>query len=145
PYDVALVTGPLAEAWNETRKAEAKAAEAPDDLVKKPEMFKKDTKWRPWKESVTTYLHSKIGQASIPLAYIVCDHDVAAPDAIYHSTHEQLVNQAIHFGSEYNTNNGIVYDLLQYLTLNGPAWPWISGFQRSRDGRGAWKALIAYY
>jgi hypothetical protein len=47
PYDVALVTGPLAEAWNETRKAEAKAAEAPDDLVKKPEMFKKDTKWRP--------------------------------------------------------------------------------------------------
>jgi len=145
PYDVALVTGPLAEAWNETRKEEDEAAEAPNDLIKEPKMFKKDTKWRPWRESVITYLHSKIGQASIPLAYIVCDHDIAAPDAIYHSTHEQLVNHAIHFGLEYHTNNGMVYDLLQSLTLNGPAWPWISGFQRPRDGKGAGKALIAYY
>lgn len=145
PYDIALVNEPLAEAWNESRKAEAEAAEAPDDLVKKPEPFKKDTKWRPWKESVVTYLHSKTGQAAIPLAYIVREFDQGIPGAIYSTVHEQLVNQAIHHGPEYNTNNGIVYDLLQSLTLNGPAWSWISGFQRSRNGRGAWKALIEYY
>jgi hypothetical protein len=145
PYDIALVNEPLAEAWNESRKAEAEAAEAPDDLVKKPEPFKKDTKWRPWKESVITYLHSKTGQAAIPLAYIVREFDQGIPGAIYSTVHEQLVNQAIHHGPEYNTNNGIVYDLLQLLTLNGPAWSWISGFQHSRNGRGAWKALIEFY
>jgi hypothetical protein len=62
PYDIALVNEPLAEAWNESRKVEAEAAEAPDNLVKKLEPFKKDTKWRPWKESVITYLHSKTGR-----------------------------------------------------------------------------------
>jgi len=31
------------------------------------------------------------------------------------------------------------------LTLNGPAWSWVSAYQRSRDGRAAWKALITYY
>jgi hypothetical protein len=34
---------------------------------------------------------------------------------------------------------------LQSLTLNGPAWAWINNYERIRDGRGAWKALIAYY
>jgi len=145
PFDAALVNEPLAEAWTEVRKTEAEAADAPDDLVKKPEAFKKDTKWRPWKESVESYLHSKNGQASIPLAYIIREHDLAPPDATYATTHEMLVNRAILFGPEYNVNNGIVYDLLQSLTLNGPAWSWISSYQRARDGRNAWKALITYY
>jgi hypothetical protein len=57
PYNVALINKALAEAWNGQRKAETEAAKAPDDLVKKPETFKKDTKWRPWKESVVTYLN----------------------------------------------------------------------------------------
>ncbi len=144
-YDATLINEALAETWNEQRKAEKEAAEAPDDLVKKPETFKKDTKWRPWKESVITYLNSKVGQASIPLSYIVREFDVPIPGLLYSTVHEQLVDMAIHTGPEYNTNNGIVYDLLQSLTLNGPAWSWISSHQRSRNGRGAWKALIEYY
>ncbi len=144
-YDAALINEALAETWNEQRKAEKEAAEAPDGLVKKPETFKKDTKWRPWKESVITYLNSKVGQASIPLSYIVREFDVPIPGLLYSTVHEQLVDMAIHTGPEYNTNNGIVYDLLQSLTLNGPAWSWISSHQRSRNGRGAWKALIEYY
>jgi hypothetical protein len=64
---------------------------------------------------------------------------------IYATTHELLVNRAILYGPEYNTNNGTVFDLLQSLTLNGPAWSWISGFQPAPDGRNAWKALVTYY
>jgi hypothetical protein len=94
---------------------------------------------------VTTYLHSKIGQGSIPLAYIIREHDFVPPDAMYMTTHEQLVNHAILVGPKFNTNNGIVFDLLQSLTLNGPAWSWISAYQRSHDGRAAWKALVTYY
>jgi hypothetical protein len=90
-------------------------------------------------------LHSKIGQSSIPLAYIIREKDVPSQGAIYNTVHDQLVNKAILYGAEYNTNNGVVYDLLQSLTLNGPAWSWISGYQETRDGRGAWKALMTYY
>jgi hypothetical protein len=45
-------------------------------------------------------------------------------------------------GSEYNINNGIVFDVLQSLTLAGLAWAWINNCERVRDGRNAWKALI---
>jgi hypothetical protein len=82
---------------------------------------------------------------SFPLAYIIREKDVPPPEAIYNMVHDQLVNKVILYRAKYNTNNGVVYDLLQSLTLNGPAWSWISAYQQNRDGRGTWKALIAYY
>jgi hypothetical protein len=75
PYTTDLVTLPLAEVWNETGKSEQEAEKVPTDLVKAPEPYKKDTKWCTWKESVENYLHSKVGQAGIPLAYIIQEHD----------------------------------------------------------------------
>jgi len=145
PYNIEAVDESLAEMWSESMKAEKEAAEVQGDIIKAPEPFKKDTKWRTWKESVITYLHFKQGQASIPLAYIVRECDLPNPQIIYPTVHDQLVNKAILYGPEYNLNSGIIYDLLQYLTLNGPAWSWISGFQSNRDSRGALKSLIAYY
>jgi len=144
-YDINEVNKPLAEMWVESRKVEQEAADVPTDLIKIPETFKKDTKWKQWKDSLTTYLYSKTGQASIPLAYIIRDNDVSTPGLIYPTVHDQLVSSVILHGAEYNTNNGVVYDLLQSLMLNGPAWSWINAFQRTRDGRGAWKSLLAYY
>lgn len=63
PFEIQAVTELLAETWAEIMKVEKEAATAPTDLIKVPEQFKKDTKWKVWKESVTTYLHSKKGQA----------------------------------------------------------------------------------
>jgi hypothetical protein len=40
----------------------------PTELLKIPEAIKKDYKWHTRKESVVTYLHSKMGQALLPLA-----------------------------------------------------------------------------
>jgi len=139
------VTEQLAEEWNETMKTELEAAKVSTEIVKAPEAFKKETKWRPWKEAITTYLHSKRGHAGLPLAYIIREYDNPLPDVPYATTHDQLVASAIHRGPEYHANNGIVFDLLQSLTLNGPAWAWINNYERVRDGRGAWKALITYY
>jgi hypothetical protein len=79
------------------------------------------------------------------LSYIIRENDVPQVHLTYVTVHEQLVNCAILHGSEYNTNNGMVYDLLQSLTLNGPAWTWINAFQSARDGRSAWKSLMNFY
>jgi hypothetical protein len=62
--------------------------------------FKKDTKWKQWKESLLTYLHSKSGQANIPLAYIVRENDLPIPKMIYATVHVQLVESAILHGAE---------------------------------------------
>jgi hypothetical protein len=144
-FDETLIDREMAQIWSATMKEEAEAAKTPIDIVKAPEPFKKDTKWKVWKETITTYLHSKIGQASIPLAYIIREFDAPIPGLIYPTAHDQLVAGAILIGPEYHRNNGTVYDLLQSLTVNGPAWPWINAYQRTRDGRKAWKSLVSYY
>lgn len=131
PYDVNDINKPRAEMWVESMKMKKEAANTPGNMVKMPEAFKKDTKWKQWKESVLTCLHSKSGQANIPLAFIVRENDLPAPGTIYATVHDQLVESAILHGTEYNTNNGMVYDLLQSLTLNGPAWSWVNACQRN--------------
>jgi hypothetical protein len=121
-------------------KEEKEIAKMTADRIKAPEAFKKETKWRPWKESVLTYLNAQLGQA-----YIIRGQDHPIPGMIYTMMHEELVQGTAHHGTEFNANNGKVYDFLQSITLNGPAWPWINSFQCTRNGRGAWKALLAYY
>jgi len=144
-YPLEQVTQELALNWNDARKAEVESAKVPKDMVKQPDPFKKETKWKQWKESMLTYLHSKSGQANIPLAYNVREFDQPNYAKVYTTVHDQLVECAILHGPEYHINNGLVYDLLQSLTVNGPAWAWINAFQRTRDGRNAWKSLIGYY
>jgi hypothetical protein len=128
PYDVNDANEPLTEMWTESMKVEREATEMPDNLVNMPEVFKNNMN-----------LHSKKGQANIPLILIIRENDLPVPESIYATLHNPLVDSAILHGPESNANNGIVHDLLQSLTLNGPAWSWINAYQRNRDGRGAWK------
>jgi hypothetical protein len=146
-YEIDQVTEELATRWNHARKSEQEAAKMISslDIVKQPDPYKNETKWRSWKESMLTYLHSKIGHANLPLAYIVQENDVPNYDKVYNTVHDQWVECAILHGPEFNINNGLVCDLLQSLTLNGPAWSWINMYQNTRDGRNAWKSLINYY
>jgi len=88
-YTIEQVTEILAEQWNEIMKTEQEAAKVSTDIIKVPEDFKKDTKWRPWKESVMTYLHSKRGHETLPLAYIICEYDEPLPNVLYATTHDQ--------------------------------------------------------
>jgi len=129
PYGVEQVTEELLLNWNQGRKSEIEASKAPQDMVKQPDALKKETKWKQWKESMFTYLHSKTGQSSLPLAYIVRENDALNHANVYTTVHDQLVECAILTGPEFNINNGLVYDLLQSLTINGQAWAWINAFQ----------------
>jgi hypothetical protein len=101
----------------------------------------KNKKWK----RIITYLNSKTGKRGNSLAYIVHENDVPQLHIMYTTLPEQLVNCAILHGNEYNTNNGMVYDVLQSLKLNGPAWTWINAYQVSNDGRNAWKTLLNFY
>jgi hypothetical protein len=63
-----------------------------------------------------TYLHSKIGHANLPLAYIIREMDTPNYNKVFSPVYDQLVECAILTGPEYNINNGLIYDLLQSLT-----------------------------
>jgi cell division inhibitor SulA len=82
-------------------------------MVKHSDPFKKETKWRQWRESMQTHSHSKVKHAGLPLAYIIQEQDVPNYDKLFNTVHDQLVECAILTGPEYNINNGLVYNLLQ--------------------------------
>ncbi len=115
------------------------------DIVKQPDPFKKETKWKRWKESVLTYLDSKNWHANLPLAYIVLEIDVHNYNKIVNTMHDQLVKFATLHGPENDNDNGLVYHLLQSLMLNGPAWSWIKMYQNTRDGQNSWKSLKSIF
>jgi hypothetical protein len=87
PYELDQVTEELAMTWNHARQSELEAVKKSSnlDMVKQPEHFKRETKWKQWKESLITYLHSKIGHAnSLPLA-----------NKVFNTVHDQLLECAI--------------------------------------------------
>jgi hypothetical protein len=90
-YTLDMLDENLAKEWAEAMKIEAEASKAPNDLIKTLEPFKKDTKWRAWKESVLTNLHSEKGQANVPLAYIVRKYNYPLPGVTYQTVHDELV------------------------------------------------------
>jgi hypothetical protein len=144
PYRIEDVNEALANIWNEALKSENESRNLPSDIIKSLNPFKKETKWCSWKENVITYLNSKRGQGGIPLSYVIHENDVPKIQLTYLMVHEQLISCAILTGTEFNTNNGMVFDLLQSLTLNGPAWTWINAFQITWDGQNAWKSLLNF-
>jgi len=50
PYNVQDVDEQLAAGWAETMKIEKEASVTPTDIIKAPEPFKKETKWKMWRE-----------------------------------------------------------------------------------------------
>lgn len=78
-YELDQVAKEHAVIWNQACKSEKEANRTSSslDMVKQPEPFKGETKWRQWKESMFTYRHPKIGHANIPLAFILRENDMA--------------------------------------------------------------------
>jgi hypothetical protein len=56
PYELNQVTKELPTVWNRACKSEIEAVKAMNnlDIVKQPEHFKKETKWKQWKEGLLT-------------------------------------------------------------------------------------------
>jgi hypothetical protein len=116
-----------------------------ETTVKEPPEFKETVHWKPWKEGVISYFNSVLTKDSIPISYIIGDHEYPDPDAIYESEHQRLVAIAPLQENDFKHDNGVVFDLLKSWTINGPAYPWTKQFSNTRNGRVAWLAMLAYY
>jgi hypothetical protein len=126
--------------------ADDAADDAATDLIKAPDPFKKDTDWLTWSESLLTYTRSKKGQNNnTPLAYVLRERDVPVEGATYPTDLDEKIERTLLVGPQYAADNATMYDLLKSLAGNGPLWPFIQPFERNRNGRAAWKALVNFY
>jgi hypothetical protein len=121
-----------------------------EDLVKEPEDFKANTKWREFSEAFTTFLSHTKGQCNFSLSYVIRENDEAEdiegdPEDLYETVDEYEEAVVPLRGRYYDLDNRVVFDSLKSRPLNSPAWTWIQDYHARRDGRAAWKALKAHF
>ena len=144
PVDADMFTLAVVEVFGQKMLAE-QADKDVDINVKPPDKFMIGSKWSVFKEGFETYLNSQKGRGTIPLSYVIRVSDVVNPIEMYETEHEQLTKTVPLSGPDFIIDNGNVYDILKGLILAGPAWPWMQEHDKKRDGRKAWKSLIAHY
>ncbi len=109
-----------------------------------------------WTEAFKDFLSRVIGARTIPLSYIVREDDDVpdpAPPLAQHQPHstqhgsveEELIARASHTHALYRVDNASVYHFLEEATRSTVYAASIKTFQRQKDGRGAWEALVSQY
>jgi hypothetical protein len=108
-----------------------------------------------WTEAYGDWSHRVPGVRSAPLAYVI-RNEVAvpaignqAPGAPHSTEHEsiemELIARASHGHALFREDNSIVYYKLEEATRGTAYAPSIKPYQRAKDGRGAWLALLTQY
>jgi hypothetical protein len=121
------------------------SAQEEELVVKPPSKYKKDTKWKNFKEGAIAYLNAIKGKYDIPLAYVIREDEQPVSNQIFQSEHHRLIAVIPLQGIEFEEDNGRVFDLLKSWTINGHAWTWVRSFNSTRNGRQAWLALVNHF
>ncbi len=116
-----------------------------DTGIKSPGEFKKDTKWKTFKEGLIAYLNGLKGKHNIPLAYVIREDAAPQVNQAFQTEHHRLIAITPLAGVEYDEDNGRVFDILKSLLINGPAWTWMRSYNNTRNGRQAWISLINHF
>jgi hypothetical protein len=118
-----------------------------DENVKQPEPFSgKTCEWQSFYKLLVNYLSSKKNRNRTPLGYVLRKNSEPSDLAgVFGTEHEKLVLTTPHEGIDYAEDNGMVWETIQSLTLQGSAYSYIGCFARTRDGRGAIQTLIGRY
>ena len=116
-----------------------------NESATKPDKFLTPRKWRIFKDGFRTYTHSIRGISNIPLAYVIRPNNEATAGITFHNETEQAVATAPLRGGSYMADNEQLFGLLLSLVLEGPGYYYVKAFEATRNGRGAWLALMSHY
>ena len=109
-----------------------------------------------WVESFTDHLHRCIGVRFVPLAYVVRE-EVTVPGICpplklsqpyseeYGSVEEDMIARASHSNGLYADDNAEVYYKLEEATRSTTYAASIAPFQKKKDGRSAFLAIVAQF
>ncbi|HEY9816805.1 MAG TPA: hypothetical protein V6D20_13550, partial [Candidatus Obscuribacterales bacterium] len=103
-------------------------------------------KWLSFKAMMETRLRqSRNPILGTPLIYLVREYDISTREhvqATYDTLDDRLVACVECRGASFIADNQRFFDYLKSLTVDGNLWSFISKFDKARDGRKAWKALL---
>jgi hypothetical protein len=139
----------FAQHWKSLKDRKEESAPATPKITKTLDVMK-------WTESFADFLNRVIGMRTIPLSYVTRqDGDVpnAAPalatnqpyGEVFGSVEAELIARASHGHAMFRDDNAKVYYYLEEATRTTVHAASIKPFQRAKDGRGAWKAIISQY
>jgi len=115
------------------------------DIVSTPTKFNKEADWQMFKEKFNNYLSARFVRSKLPLSYVIHSNDAPSTATKFTSDHTRMVAVAPLTGAAYEEDNSMVWAALKDATLEGSAWNHIARYEKARDGRSSWKALIGYY
>jgi hypothetical protein len=111
--------------WGEKIKVAANERDEQQPSIPAPNIFKKDTKWRVWKEQFLNYMGTKYGQCKAPLSFKLCPDDDPSDEEDLTDDFERMIYLTPHQDQGYQYDNGMVYDELKALLVNSTAFTWI--------------------
>lgn len=119
----------------------------------KPTVNDKD--WPKTFESIEQYFVNKRGELSLPLAYVIREQGDPAnaaddPANTYATPVQEMIARAPHVTNGnpdpiFILNSGMVLDDLADMFRDTLSWTYMKDFVRTRDGRGAYRALYQHY
>ena len=109
-----------------------------------------------WTDTFNDFCWKVIGARNIPLAYVIRDNAVVdpnppplAPGKSYSSAtgsvEAELVERASFDHALYRSDNAKVYAYIEEAVRTSPYNASIKPFQRMKDGRGAYRALVSQH
>ena len=109
-----------------------------------------------WTESFQDFLNRVIGVRCIPLSYVIREQEAVPaatpglapnqPHSIEHGSVEaELIARASHTHPLYRDDNSQVYYYIEEATRSTSYAASIKPFQRGKDGRSAWTAIMNQY
>ena len=104
--------------------------------------IKTELLWWDWKERFMRRLNNKRGALRAPLHHVVRE-DKPAGWTIAQVTNdvERLIYSVSHTGPEFTIDNATVWSEIQNVAIDSPVYSWIRDYDKTRDGRGSFKAL----
>ena len=109
--------------------------EAPKDF--------KVLKWVTWVRKFETFLWQVKGKNEVPLIYVV--RKERDPELPFNSEEERRVYAVNQKGDAFRQDNARVWNEMQAIMSDTPAWTWISKFEGRKDGKSAMAALREHY
>lgn len=108
-----------------------------------------------WVDAFQLYLTKVYGCRDVPLAYVIREAEVPPPiDALVRnmpygeatgSCDEELISRASHTDPMFSHDNHKVYELLEEALRTTVYASTMSGFKRTKNGRGVWLAILAQH
>ena len=99
--------------------------------------------WKLFSQSIKELLTRQRGTNSIPLIYVIREN-TGNYDDVYASTEEQMISCIQLTGGAYRSDNSSVWSLLAENSTGTEAESIVNRFEPTRNGRAAWRALIAH-